>query len=233
MGGKSSADEVPGEDFIDFHTLQSGHGVDTGYESYLMLRRTGLSEDRPFMNSEPRYEDHPACFNPKLGYYWNAADVRMNLYWDILEGACGHTYGNHCIWSFNREITDYFPFIWQDALLHEGAETVRHAKQLRMSHDYFSLKAAPELVEDDGGITAHIAAAKGDGYAYIYSPYGLPVNFDPSSLNSEIIRLSWFDPRTGEIRIDGIIPGSRGGKLVPPTSGKGRDWIAVLEYGEF
>ena len=232
MGGKSSADEVLGEEYIDFNTLQSGHGVDTGYESYLMLRRDRTAEEKPFMNSEPRYEDHPACFNPKLTN-WSAADVRMNLYWDILEGACGHTYGNHNIWSFCRDLTDVFLFYWQDALFHEGAETVQWAKKLRLSHDYFSLRAAPELATDDGGITAHVAAAKGDGYAYIYSPYGLPVIYDPSPLNIAVIRLSWFNPRTGETTIDSIIPGHRGGKLVPPTSGKGQDWVAVLEFGKY
>ena len=84
MGGKSSADEVLGEAYINFHTLQSGHNVDTGFESYLMLRRVKEAENKPFMNSEPRYEDHPACFNPKLAYCWDVVDVRMNLYRDIL-----------------------------------------------------------------------------------------------------------------------------------------------------
>lgn len=38
------------------------------------------------MDSEPRYEDHPACFKPEWGCYWNEEDVRQNAYWDMMEG---------------------------------------------------------------------------------------------------------------------------------------------------
>ena len=28
--------------------------------------------EKPYLDSEPRYEDHPACFNDRIGYFWNA-----------------------------------------------------------------------------------------------------------------------------------------------------------------
>jgi len=229
MGAKSSVDEVFNQGYIDFHTIQSGHGVDTGYESYKMLRRTWETEKKPFMNSEPRYEDHPACFKPEYGYCWDGADIRMNLYWDMLEGACGHTYGNHCIWSFNREASAYFPYRWMDALHHEGAETVRWAKQLRESRDYFSLRAAPELVGNGAGLLGHIAAGMGQNYAYAYSPLGLPFTLRTGLMPSGTLKLSWFNPRTGETKLSMLFRGGNSETLVPPTQGKGQDWIAVVE----
>ena len=33
-----------------------------------------LTPVRPVLDGEPRYEDHPACFNPEFGYYYDAAD---------------------------------------------------------------------------------------------------------------------------------------------------------------
>jgi len=121
MGSRSSADEkgVFGRDYIDFHTIQLSHGMD-GYNSWKLLHTTSETADgdKPFMDMEPRYEDHPAGFDENFGFLWDAADVRMNLYWNIMEGACGNTYGNH----------------WRDALIHDGAEQVKYGKELRYSN---------------------------------------------------------------------------------------------------
>jgi len=236
-GETSSADFLAGADYMDFHMIQSGHDANRGYESWQMLRETFDKDHRPFINGEPRYEDHPACFNFKYNFLWDAADTRMNLYWDVFEGACGHTYGDHCVWGFNREMADYFPFRWQDALTHEGASTMRYARELRESRDYFSLQAAPELAEDDGGLTAHVACAKGDGYAFIYSPQGAPLNVRFGALGFRTVKASWFDPRTGKIKPCMIVPGKGTGLMVPPlvvpqsgtTGGKGNDWVLVLD----
>lgn len=227
MGGHSSVDEVPGCDYVDFHTVQSGHGVEA-YASWELVRRTGLAEHKPYMDAEPRYEDHPACFRPDYGYLWNADDVRQNAYWDILEGTCGHTYGNHSIWSFNTEPQAYWPYTWQEALLHPGAEQVHHLVTLRLSRPYFELRAAPELVVDDPAAMAHQSAARGDAYAYIYSPLGQPIRARLGALAQRALRASWFDPRTGGEAVFAIVP-PRETLFVPPTSGKGCDWVLVLD----
>ena len=227
-GGRSSVDYVMGKSYIDFHMIQSGHDEHSGYRCWNMLKETFAREGKPFLNGEPRYEDHPACFKVEYNYLWDAADARMNLYWDILEGACGHTYGNHCIWGFNRQLADYFPVRWRDAITREGALTMRYAKELRESRDYFSLRAAPELVEDNGGIM-HIAAAAGDGYAFIYSPLGAPVNVHLGELGFHVVKASWFNPRDGRINVSMLLPGKDSALLVPPSAGKGNDWVLVLD----
>ena len=227
-GGTSSADFVLGRPYIDFHMIQSGHDADGGYKSWQMLKDTFAKENKPFLNGEPRYEDHPCCFKVEYNYLWDAADTRMNLYWDIFEGTCGHTYGNHCIWSFNRELADYFPVRWRDALTHEGAETMRYAKQLRESRDYFSLKPAPQLADDNGGVM-HIACAIGDGYGYVYSPLGAPINVHLSAMGCNTIKASWFNPRNGQTQVFMVLPGSGCALLVPPSGGKGNDWVLVLD----
>lgn len=228
-GAMSSAEWVCGKSYIDFHTVQSGHGLE-GYESYLLLRSTKEAEPRkPFMDSEPRYEDHPACFKAEYGCYWNAQDVRNNAYWNMCEGTCGHTYGNHCIWGFTRKAEPYYPFVWREALHHDGANQIQFLKQLRLKRDFFSFRPAPELAEDDPAIGGHIAAGRGNNYAYIYTPQGQPIRANLNLLGGNLIRTIWFNPRTGEETFFKLFP-PKPALFAAPTHGE--DWLLVLEIVE-
>ena len=228
MGASSSVDFVKDRDYIDFHMIQSGHGLEC-YDSWKMLRATGQAEAKPFLDGEPRYEDHPACFRPELGVLWNDSDVRQNLYWNLMEGACGNTYGNHSIWRFQTEPQPYWPFRWMDALLHPGAEQVRYGMQLRLSRPYFEFRPAPDLVQDDEASMAHIAAGRGDAYAFVYSPLGQPIRAHFHPLAGSVVRTSWFDPRNGISTPFAIVPASRETLFIPPTSGKGSDWVLIAD----
>ncbi len=224
----SSADFLAGKDYIDFHTVQSGHEVEV-YRSWGLVRRTGEAEEKPFMDAEPRYEDHPACFKSAFGYSWNHDDVRQNTYWNLMEGVCGNTYGNSCIWGFTTTPNDYFMYRWQDAIHHTGAQQAKFAKQLRLSRPYFEFRHAPELVADDTADMAHQAAGRGEDYAFIYTPQGLPIRAFLDKLDGQRpIRASWFDPRTGKEEIFGVFA-PRETLFVPPSRGKGCDWVLILD----
>ena len=229
MGPRSSVEFVLDAPWIQIHTAQTGHGIEYSGGSDAMMRAMAAASPRPYLDSEPRYEDHPACFEPKLGYYWSADECRQDLYWCLMAGACGHTYGNHCIWSMNDTASDYFPFPWREVLCHPGAEQMHHAAGLRFRRDYFSFRPAQELLLNQYPGPGHLAAGIGDGYAYLYSPLGLPIQADPAPLKAVRLRLLWFDPRTGEETLAGILSGSEPATLVPPAQGKGRDYVVVLE----
>lgn len=228
-GATNSTDVLNDAGYIDFHTVQTGHGVET-YASDGVMHKMRAVSDKPYMDSEPRYEDHPACFNDRIGWFWNADDVRQNAYWNVLSGTCGHTYGNHNVWSMNREPGSYFPFTWDEVLHHPGAEQMGFVKKLRLSRDYFSLRPAPEILVDSLTGMGHMAAALGKDYAYVYSPLGIPfaVRLDLFE-NSTQTRAIWFDPRTGEEAVFAILPGCGTTHLAPPTQGKGCDWVLILE----
>lgn len=229
-GCSDSTKWVNDADYIDFHTAQTGHTADQSYETDSVMLSMSKATDKPYMNSEPRYEDHPACFNDKLGYFWTASDVRQNAYWDTLSGTCGHTYGNHCIWSMTKEPTSYFPYKWNEVLEHEGATQMGYLKKLRLSHDYFSFRNAPELIAENFEGMGHMNAGRGDDYGYIYSPLGVPFTVDLGALGKAgFLRASWFDPRTGESEIFAILPAYGKTLLAPPTQGKGCDWVLILE----
>lgn len=233
-GGQSSTECLTNKSYMDFHTVQSSHAMD-GYNSYKLVRRAGAAEMKPFMDSEPRYEDHPANFNGKFGYIWNSDDVRMNTYWNILEGACGNTYGNHCIWSFNTTPQEYFPYRWQEAINHKGAREAVYAKRLRESRPYFELRRDASLIDsNEETIMGHTAAARGNDYAFIYTPLGEPFTVHLGLCGFEKVnnnggaRAAWFNPRTGEETLFGAIPFSDI-RFVPPTHGKGHDWILIID----
>ena len=224
-GAASSVEFVKNKPYIDFHAIQSGHGVEC-YSSAQMLRETFLKEPKPFLDAEPRYEDHPACFSTEYGYFWEADEVRQNAYWDLLAGESGHTYGNHCVWGFNRETSDYFPYPYTECLRHPGAEQMRYVKALRLSRPYFELCPCQELLLRQYPGMAQLAAARGNNYLFAYTPMGLPMELHVPFGND--LKAIWFNPRTGEENTFGIIP-SGPNTFVPPTNGKGQDWVLILD----
>ena len=217
-------------DYIDFHTSQTGHSEDQCYQTDSIMLKMAAFSEKPYMDSEPRYEDNPARFDVGIGYPWTADDVRQNVYWNMLTGVCGHTYGNHSVWDMNKEPCEYWPFTWDEALTHTGAEQMKYAKQLRLSHDFFSLRHAPELVDMRYFGMGHIQAARGDDYAYIYSPLGLPFDVDLEQFGESIFfKAYWFDPRTGDSKIFAVLPCYGKTTLAPPSQGMGNDWVLILE----
>ena len=229
-GCANSTDFLVDAEYIDFHTAQTGHSVDQCYATDEVMLNMAAASPKPYMDSEPRYEDHPACFNDQIGYFWNADDMRQNAYWNLMTGVCGHTYGNHCIWSMTKAPNSYFPYHWADALLHEGAEQVRYIKELRLSHEYFSFRHAPELLAGNYAGMGHMVAGRGDDYGYVYAPLGLPFTVNLAVFTgSDKLRAKWFDPRTGKTEIITVFPAAGQTTVVPPTQGKGNDWVLILE----
>lgn len=94
---------------------------------------------------------------------------------------------------------------------------------------YFSYKPVPDLTEQNGALSAHIASGAGKGYAMAYSPLGLPFTVHGGKMKSPNLKASWFDPRTGEETVFGIYPSGHDIQFVPPTQGKGRDWVLILD----
>ncbi|MBR6558545.1 MAG: glycoside hydrolase family 140 protein [Clostridia bacterium] len=234
------------KDYLDFLGSQSGHTVDWSYEPTNLFKNL-IPTGKPFVDLEPHYEDHVANW---IADYrrWDGSDIREGAYESVFAGACGQGYGNPIIAFFLYEpltqygCTFYFGHLekygydtkgWQHALRHEGAESLRHLKNLRLSRPYFNFRPAPELVlnSDDDFLFGKISAARGDDYAFIYSPYGREIEVDCSQINTQFIRASWFNPRTGEEKLICYLK-PRKTIFQPETWGKGQDWVLILDGGK-
>ncbi len=246
-GPSDTVSELKGDrDYLDFLGCQSGHTVGWSYEPYKLFEKL-IPTGKPYIDLEPHYEDHVANWVPEFKRY-DASDIRQGAYESVFAGACGQGYGNPIVAFFLYEpLTQYgcdFYFGnliedgldtkgWHHALRHEGAESLKHLKNLRLSRPYFELRPAPELVlnSDDDYLFGRISAARGDDYAFVYSPLGREIQVDCSQINKQFIRASWFNPRTGEEKLI-CYQKPRKSVFVPETSGKGQDWVLILDGGK-
>lgn len=226
-GFSSSSEYVHNEPWLDFNMIQSGHGGVNIKNFEFIEKDYSLVPVKPVLDGEPRYEDHPVNFKAENGYF-DDYDVRVAAYWSTLSGAFGHTYGHHCVWSLNTEKTDYFIMHWKEAIRRPGAEHMKHLKSLLLSRPLSERIPCPQLVNENYKGANHITAAKGENYAFLYTPNGLDIKVN-TILNGKEIICGWFDPRNGTYIFDSIRKNDEILTFSPPSNGRNNDWVLILD----
>lgn len=227
-GGRSSSMHVHEEEWLDFNMIQSGHSALYGANDAMIAMDYALSPAKPTLDGEPCYEDHPIAFKQANGYF-EASDVRKAAYWALFAGAFGHTYGHHSIWSMTREPGEYFIMDWKQALHRPGASQMRHVRTLMES------RPAGGRIPDQGLLAAdytganRLRACRGDGYAFIYSPSGLPIKAALGRISGERVLATWYDPRTGASAPAGETANEGEIAFRPPSCGRCDDWVLILD----
>jgi hypothetical protein len=221
MGGTSSSNWLHDEPWLDFNMLQSGHRHDR--DSYAMISRDYARQPaKPCLDGEAGYEDHPNNFKPENGWL-DAWDVRKELWWCLMAGACGHTYGCHDIWQFLSPARPPVTFArtpWPTALQLPGASQIRHARHLIESRPFLTRIPDQALLVGPAGEGAdRIQACRNEdgSYAIIYSASGRAVTIDLGRLSGEILRAAWLDPRTGTATIAEVRPRTGTASFTPPS----------------
>ncbi|MBM3497928.1 MAG: DUF4038 domain-containing protein, partial [Armatimonadetes bacterium] len=233
-GGHSSSAWLHGEEWLDFNMLQSGHGEKNGPNYRMIEHDYALAPTKPCLDGEPRYEDHPVGWKPEELGWFDDFDVRQAAYWALFAGAHGHTYGCHDVWQFyqpGRQPVSWARTPWQEALDLPGAFDMQHVRALIESRPMLlRLPDQALIVGDPGEGLDHLQATRAsDGsYAFVYLPTGRPVTVRLSRLAGEL-RASWFDPRTGASQAIGLYPNTTDRTFTPPSSGRGHDWVLVLD----
>lgn len=227
-GESSSSRHVHNEAWLDFNMIQSGHGVKAPMNYTWVTEDYNRKPVKPTMDAEPCYEDHPRGFQARNGYF-DDADVRKAAYYNILSGGFGHTYGHHSIWSMTTEPKDYFIVHWKDALHRPGAEQMQHLRSLIESRPSLERRPDPSLIANNHEGRNYRVAARGDCYAFIFFPNGIPAEIQMGILPGESIRTSWYDPRTGEFQAAGYADNEGILEFVPPSAGRCNDWILVFD----
>lgn len=218
--------------WLDFNMHQTGHCRDTPVYDYITTSYN-RTPTKPTMDAEPIYEDHPVCFNAKELGTSNAFDVRKAAYLDLFAGAHGHTYGCHGVWqmySSERPGVNGPHVFWKEALELTGANQMKFVRQLIESRPL--LDRVPDqslIVENNYGPAERIQATRGKAYAFIYTAAGKPFTVNPGKISGNSLKITWFNPRTGEMKANGTVSNQTPQTVTPPSSGYGQDWVLVID----
>lgn len=242
-GGCGSADWLHNELWLDFNMRQNGHEVNYTGRYSNTLRDYNYTPIKPVMDAEPVYEDHPIRFNPNGEGHSTAADVRRAIYWDLFDGAFGHTYGHHSVWQMYDLEKQHTPInlplmSWQEALFQKGATQMVYGKRLIESRPFFSRIPDPSLI-----VASQVASAvPGEGryrfvatrddigsYAMVYVPVGRKFSINTSSLRGEKLKCWWYNPRDGKATSIGVFEKREIMEFISPNPGENLDWILVID----
>ncbi|MFT7247606.1 MAG: hypothetical protein ACI97P_000374 [Arcticibacterium sp.] len=221
--------------WLDFNMHQTGHCPD-GFTYKKISHDYNLKPIKPTLDSEPLYEDHPNCFNAKELGYGVASDIRRIMFWNVFAGAFGQSYGCHDVWQMYNGDEDTGvngPLrSWKVALDLPMANQIKHLKHLMLSRPFFDRIPDQGLVdseqEDNGDYVIGTRDESGT-YAFIYFPTGKTVNINTKSLTGQKLKATWYDPRTGASFVLGQTQNFGSFSASPPSSGKGNDWVLVID----
>jgi hypothetical protein len=235
-GGYTSSEWFHDDEWLDFNMQQTGHGpVEKEPTCWTKIgndyARTPI---KPVIDGEPLYEDHPIGFReaPRWGYSLDA-HVRQRAYWDVFSGAFGHAYGHHSVWQMFEPGLDGAngPILhWQEALHRPAAAQMQHLRALVESRPFLSRVPDQSLLARNYEKGEHVAATRGDGYAFFYSGQGRPVAVQLGRLRGERLKAHWWNPRNGSAVLIGEVENQGTREFVAPShGGLGSDWVLVLD----
>lgn len=220
--------------WLDFNMHQTGHCPNA--PTYHKINHDyNLQPTKPTLDGECLYEDHPNCFNAKALGHSVPEDIRRIMYWNVFAGACGQTYGCHDVWQMykiGREPINQPLRPWEIAVDLPMANQVKYLKKLMLSHAYLTRIPDQTMIVNKQNDDEHYVIATRDSkgtYAFIYFPTGKPMELNLSKLNGSKLKATWYDPRTGVYLNTKTISKSISYKPLPPSSGKGQDWVLVID----
>jgi hypothetical protein len=241
VGGQGSAQYFHQEPWLDFNMRQNGHEAEYTGRYERTLEDYKRQPAKPVIDGEPIYEDHPLGFKAKERGYAVAADVRRTFYWDVFHGACGHTYGNHCIWQMydkGRKGVNNPPMYWHEAILQPGSAQMQYGRWLIESRPYLTRIPDDQLIVPDpvetvvpgAGARRFVATRCSEGsYAMIYAPVSRPFTVNLKPLSGQQVRAWWYNPRDGKAEEIGVFERAGTRRFVPPSVGEQLDWVLVLD----
>ena len=234
-GGTSSSTWFQGAPWLDFNSIQSGHGWAAKTYRYI-AQDYALAPSKPTLDMEPPYENHPTGRNsPRI----DSHQVRKGAYWAMLAGAAGHGYGALDLFHLYKENDGPFPRDgfqrWRKAITYEGSRQVGLLRRLFELRPWYKLVPDQSVVASgEGEEEDHVQAARaGDGsFLIAYVPQGLPVGIHLDRITGKKVKAWWYDPRDGSRIEIGVSPNTGTREFVPPSRGAKNDWVLVLDDEE-
>jgi hypothetical protein len=236
-GGRGSSTRFHNEQWLDFNMIQSSHSKQNhGYDA--IARDYSLKPAKPTIDGEANYEnitDGLRAAGPGVPLL-NAADVRRAAYCDVFAGAAGHTYGCNEIyqfWTEGKPDARWGAILpWKKALDLPGAGHMQFLRKLIESRPMLIRIPDQSLIAGDPMKRMdRMQATRGSdgGYAFIYISSDKPVRIQMDKISGDVVKASWYDPRTGTSKVIGRFPSEGIQSFVPPSSGNDNDWVLVMD----
>lgn len=228
-------------EWLDFNMIQSSHAAHDHDTGLFVEHDLALTPLKPTLDGEPRYECIP------VGFYfrdWNrferfdAYDCRQAAYWSLMAGACGHTYGNNNIWQMwapGRSPVIHADIPWYEALDHPGAFQMTYVRELFESRPFQTLVPDDSFIVDaprNGAAKVRGIRDEDHSFAFVYTPMGEKFTVNKGVIKADRVKEIWFDPRYGVSHHIHTSDNWGFQTYTPPTSGRGNDWVLVLEDAE-
>ena len=241
QGGQGSAQYFHDADWLDFNMRQNGHEINFSPRYPLTREDYNRTPIKPVLDGEPAYEDHPISFKASEFGHTTAADVRRLFYWNVFQGAFGHTYGHHSVWQMyapGRKPVNAPLMSWEEALDQPGAVQMQYGRWLMESRPLLTRVPADDLIVPDAVPTAvpgagryrYVATRASDGaYAMVYVPVERKFRVRLDQISGNRVRAWWYNPRNGEASRAGEYPTQGEQAFMPPNPGMGLDWVLVLD----
>jgi hypothetical protein len=118
---------------------------------------------------------------------------------------------------------------WYDAAHRPGANQMRYLRRLIESRPVLSRVPDQSLVLDELRGADHIAATRGEGYAFIYDAQGRPFTVVLGKISGARVKCSWYNPRTGDTTGAGEFENTGTHAFTAPAEGFGADWVLILD----
>ncbi len=237
-GPGRSSDYFHNDGWLSFNAVQSSHAARDFDNGLFIEHDYNKAPAKPTLDAEPRYENLVVGFylagaNPALRF--DDADVRQAAYWALLAGAAGHTYGNNSVWQMfapgrSGVLSPGVP--WSEAIDHPGALQMGHVRKLFESRPFELLIPDQSIIAQqpgEPGAFIRAARARDRSFAFIYSPRGATIAVHLDQFKARDVRLSWYDPRYGIAHNVMTGEASASNAFTPPTSGRGQDWVLVID----
>ncbi len=159
-GGSSSIDAYGSDpNWLNFYCIQGGH---TKTDKGVVLMRKALGQtDKPVLESEPAYEDHPRMSDDWQSHdgHFTADEVMARLWRAILAGSPGVTYGCHPVWQMHDPTQGHAGKnsprrSWREALTLPVAEQVHRLRETFEPIPWWTLRPDGENVaaSEDGSL---------------------------------------------------------------------------------
>jgi hypothetical protein len=235
MGGDNSAMWFHNDEWLDLNMYQSGHG-EVNKQNYKVTLSTYQKEPvKPVLDGEPCYEDHPINWKAANGWF-DAFDSRRAGWWSMLSGACGHTYGNHNIWQMwqpGRKPISVARTPWYESIDYPGAFQAGYMRDFFEQIDWQKMQPDNSIVKSGPNTNGReiLASAATDGtFIIAYTPHGMDFSLDLSKLKSEMVSVSWFNPRNNSyITLKDIDKGENVNFDPPADPARGNDWLLLVQ----